>query len=260
MARRKILDPNSTKFTLNVIGDNKEILDELTGNYMLKYGPMINKIIGTFCRMPKSTKKVIEKACIAEYERLTTEIEHTDVDSFHRAPLIQERDSYLEILRLLNGGTYELQEENEEKPKMKKIKLADGYLIIPSDWIIVNPEKAEDSRYAAVLECRNSVKYGIPHFIYFNNERYVSGYTERMRDEFFSLCKKAWPKFEEIQMLSEANQLVPDPENKGKYVNVEAHLAAPIIGLFHIGEQGSNICGEPPFGAMIVRTSTTVDD
>ena len=181
MARRKILDSNSCKFTLNVIGENKEVLDELTENYMLKYGPMINKIISTFCRMPKGIKKVIEKACLAEYNRLTTEIEHTDEDSFHRAPLVQERDSYMEILRLLNGGIYETHEEKDEEPTMKKIKLADGYLIIPSDWIIVNPERAEHCRYAAVLECRNSAKYGVPHFIYFNDFRYACDYTEKMK-------------------------------------------------------------------------------
>lgn len=260
MARKRILDSNSCKFTLNVIGENKEVLDELTENYMLKYGPMINKIISTFCRMPKGIKKVIEKTCIKEYERLSEEIAHTEANSYHREPLIQERDSYMEILRLMNGGVYEIEEEKDEEPTMRKIKLADGYLIIPSDWIIVNPERAENCRYAAVLECRNSAKYGVPHFIYFNNFRYACDYTDHMEAEFYSLCKKAWPKFSEIQELSEKNKLVPDPENKGQYLNADAHLAAPIIGLFHIEEQGSRAHGEPPYGAMIVRTSTISDE
>lgn len=253
MARRKIIDSKSCKFSLDVSGDNKEVLDELTTNYMLKYGPMINKIIGTFCRMPKGIRKVIEKTCLSEYNRLTEELAHIE-EEFHRKPLEQERESYLEILRLINGGIYEIADETEEETSMKKIKLADGYLIIPADWIVVNPEQAENCRYAAVLECRNSTKYGVPHFIYFNNYQYGNQFTDTMEENFYSLCRKAWPKFAEIEELSNKNQLVPDPENKGQYLNAEAHLAAPIIGLFSIEEQGDRISGEPPYGAMIVRT------
>ena len=254
MPRKKIIDSKSCKFSMDVSGDNKEVLDELTSNYMSKYGPMINKIIGTFCRMPKSIKKVIEKACLAEYNRLTAELEHTE-EEFHRKPLEQERDSYFEILKLINGGIYEIEEEAEEEATMKKIKLADGYLIIPNDWIVVNPEQAENCRYAAVLECRNSTKYGVPHFIYFNNCRYVNEFTDSMEENFYQLCKKAWPKFSEIKELSDKNRLVPDPDNKGQYLNAEAHLKAPTIGLFSIQEQGENPFDEPPYGAMIVRTN-----
>ena len=260
MARKRILDANACKFTLNVVGDNKEILDKLTERYMVKYGPMINKIIGTFCRMPKSIRLVIEKACLAECKRLMTEIEHTEEKSYHRELLEHERDSYVEILKLINGGDYEIQEEKDEESNMIKIKLADGYLLIPSDWIVVNPERAEVCRYAAVLECRNSLKYGVPHFIYFNNFKHACDYTEHMEAEFFSLCRRAWPRFSEIQELSEKNKLVPDPNNNGKFLNVEAHLATPIIGLFHIDEQGERACGEPPYGAMIVRTCSVIDE
>jgi hypothetical protein len=138
---------------------------------------------------------------------------------------------------------------------MKKIKLADGYLIIPSDWIVVNPEQAENCRYAAVIECRNSEKYGVPHFIYFNNYQYGNQYTDSMEEHFYSLCRKAWSRFTEIEELNMKNKLVPDPENKGQYLNAEAHLAAPIIGLFSIEEQGENPVNDPPYGAMIVRTN-----
>ena len=59
MARKKIIDSNACKFSLFITGDNKEILDELANNYQLKYGPMINKIIKTFCRMPKPVKNTM---------------------------------------------------------------------------------------------------------------------------------------------------------------------------------------------------------
>lgn len=254
MARPRIIDSNSAKFSIVVTGDNKKTLDELTDNYNYKYGPMINKIIGTFCRMPKGIRKVIEKACVKEYKRLTNELELT-TEEFHRKPLEEEKETYMDILRLLNNGIYEFEEEKKES-QMKKIKLADGYLIIPAEWIVVNEDIAEDCRYAAVLECRNSAKYGVPHFIYLNNFKYGNQYTDDMEHHFYELCRKAWPKFSEIEELNKKNQLVPDPENKGQYLNIKEHLAAPIIGLFSIEEQGTNPFGEkPPYGAMIVRTN-----
>lgn len=259
MPQKRIIDSKFCKFSFDVNADNKEVLDDLTANYMLKYGPMLNKIIGTFCRMPDSIKNVIEKACLTEYKRISAELEKTP-DEFHRKPLEQERESYLEILKLINDGIYVIPEEDNEANVMKKIKLADGYLVIPSNWIVVNPERAENCRYAAVLECRNSAKYGVPHFIYLNNYKYGNEYTNDMEEQFYSLCRKTWPRFSEIEELNKKNQPVPDPENKGHYLNTEAYLNAPIIGLFSIDEQGDNPTGEYPYGAMIVRTSNESEE
>lgn len=258
MARKRIIDSDSCKFSLNVSGENKKTLDNLTYNYGMKYGPMINKIIGSFCRMPNSIKKVIEHACLTELQNLNAELEQIP-DGFHRQSLKEERDSYLEILKLINDGIYKISDENQEENGMKKIKLLDGYLIIPNDWIVVNPEKAEDCRYAAVLECRNSEKYDIPHFIYLNNCKYGNQYTPEMEEEFFSLCRKNWPRFSEIEELDRKNQLVPDPDNKFRFLNADAYLSAPIIGIFHIYEQGDNIASYP-YGAMIVRTTNESED
>lgn len=253
MPRKRIIDSKSCKFSLDVSGDNKEVLDEITSNYNLKYGPIINKIISTFCLMPKSIKKVIEKACLNEYNRLTEELKNL-TEEFHRQPLVQEQDFYMDILRLMNKGTYEFANEEPPEKTMKKIRLCDGYLLIPSDWIVVNPERAESCRYATVLECRNSKKYGVPHFIYLNNCQYGRDFTNDMERDFFNLCRKQWNKFTEIEELSNKNKLVPDPDNKGQYLNAKEYLAAPSIGLFSIAEQGDRSIGEPPYGAMIVRT------
>lgn len=70
MARKKIIDSNACKFSLFITGDNKEILDELANNYQLKYGPMINKIIKTFCRMPKLVKKYLKQPVFQNIKEL----------------------------------------------------------------------------------------------------------------------------------------------------------------------------------------------
>ena len=252
MARKKIIDSNACKFSLFISGDNKETLDELTDNYQLKYGPMINKIIGTFCRMPKSVKNVLETTCVSEYKRLTKELSHAN-DDFHKKALEEEKDLYYEILRLINSGKYEIPEVISADNTMKKIEIADGYLIIPSDWIVVNPEQAKSCRYAAVLECKNSERYNVPHFIYFNNYKYANEYTESLEKDFYKLCEKNWDRFSDIEKLSNDNQLRPDPEHEGQYLNLDEYLASPIIGLFSIEEENEDSNEEYPFGARIVR-------
>lgn len=252
MARKKIIDSNACKFSLFISGDNKETLDELTDNYQLKYGPMINKIIGIFCRMPRAVKKVFETTCNSEYKRLTKEISQAN-DDFHKKALEEEKNLYYEILRLINNGKYKISEEISANNIMKKIEIADGYLIIPADWIVVNQEQAKYCRYAAVLECKNSDRYNVPHFIYFNNCKYANQYTESLEKDFYKLCEKKWDRFSEIEKISNDSQLIPDPNNEGHYLNLDEYLQSPIIGLFSIEEQSKDEKKEYPFNAMIVR-------
>ena len=54
--------------------------------------------------------------------------------------------------------------------------------------------------------------------------------------------------------MNRKNQLVPDPEDPNQYLNMEAYLTSPIIGLFSIDEQGDSLTDEYPYGAMIVRS------
>lgn len=55
----------------------------------------------------------------------------------------------------------------ENKPKMQKIEMLGGFLICPSDYIILNREDAEHFAYASVVEVRNA-KFGVPHFLVFS--------------------------------------------------------------------------------------------
>lgn len=252
MPRKRTIDNNARKFCLDINSENKKVLDELTINYNFKYGPMINKIISTFCRMPPCIKKYIEESCLCEYTRLTEELKSL-TEQFHRQSLEQEKEFYVNILRLINKGTYTLPDEKPNN-KMKKIRLQDGFLIIPSEWIVVNPEKADSCHYAAVLECRNSKQYGIPHFLYLNDFKYRKDYTDSMEAKFYSLCKEKWERFAEIEELSNKNQLIPNPDDPEQYLNLKEYLLAPIIDLFSVEEQCEKTYSEAPYGAMIVRT------
>ena len=57
MGRKRIHDLNSYKFTVDIGGENKKILDDLTENLNIKYGPAVNLIISTFCGMPKMIRQ-----------------------------------------------------------------------------------------------------------------------------------------------------------------------------------------------------------
>jgi len=134
---------------------------------------------------------------------------------------------------------------------MKKYKLLDGYLECPSDWIVLNPSEAESCKYAGVVECRNSTKYGIPTFVFFSNYRYGCDYDHSYYDHINEMCVKAWPKFQEIidaQVIP-----IPDPNKKFPYIkNQKEYLESPIIGYFNIFEDGET--DDPPYGVVIVRT------
>lgn len=57
---------------------------------------------------------------------------------------------------------------------MKEFSLANGCLIVPADWIVVNEEQAQDSRYAAVLEYWGNSECQIPYFICLYDEKKVT--------------------------------------------------------------------------------------
>lgn len=248
MARKRVTDLHSCKFSLNISGENKKTLDMLTTNYELKYGPMINYIIEGFFRMPECPRKIIENALLTAYTNLTNELSQTK-EEFHRTPLERDRASCYEILRLLNGGILDLPPEIKAPCAMQKVKLADGYLLVPEDWIVLNPEHAESCHHAAVLECKNSAKYGIPHFIYLNNYQYENQYPDEMVSDFYARCRKTWPRFSEIEEL---NQRASDS-------SAEDYLTAPIIGLFNIAVQGDKSSEDYPYGAMIVKNPKNED-
>lgn len=255
MPRKRIIDANAAKFSVVVDGKNKKILDELVGNYDSKYSPMMNKIISTFCDMSPNLKSIIETSLLDEYHRLTDELKNSH-DPFYQSSCEKDLLNCENILRMMNCGKYDLLPDNSENENtMKKVKLQNGYLIIPKDWIVVNPTRASECKYAFVLECRNHIKYGVPHFIYLTNE---DRYSEHMENDFRELCRTKWDKFKDIEKIEYQNQLVPDPDNTGEYLNVKEHLASPIMGFFPIEEQGERLRlngDKPPFGAMIVRTT-----
>lgn len=250
MARPKILDQDFHKFTLDLSGDNKIAIDGITQNFQMKYGPFINLLIKSICRMTPRMKNAFIEFCKSKCDEINAQIKVAG--EREKKDLEEEKGKYLEIARIINGGL-EI-EYNNDDPTMRKIALKDGMLIIPKDWIVLNEEDAANCRFAGCVECRNSQKLGIPHFCFFANHQYACDYDDQFIESINESCCKKWPQFQEI--LHKQVKPIPDPDHRGKYLNTEEYLAAPIIGHFHIVCDDDELFdGHPPYGAMILRSA-----
>lgn len=242
MGRKRILDLESYKFTLNVHGDNKIPLDILTEELGEKYGPVINMIISTFCNMPKDIKAEFLDFCrikIEEIEKIQKVAEKMEYQELQR-----KKEYYQRILKIVNVRN--ALNDSKKVEHTKKIPLKNGCLYIPGDWILLNPEDAENCEYAGVVECRNSYLYKIPHFVFFTQD--FASESETFINE---LCVKTYPKFREIMKMQV--EPIPDPEKKGHYLNEKEFFTAPIIGHFLIPEKEEVYKSKLEYNAMIVR-------
>jgi len=243
MGRKRIHDLNSYKFTVDIGGENKKILDDLTENLNIKYGPAVNLIISTFCGMPKMIRQEFKDFCLRRYGEISNSI--TEAGEFERQSLREKRNYYLQMLKVLNGG----KDISKEDLMMQKIPLKKGYLLCPRDWVILNPERAKDSLYAGCVECKNSRRYQIPHLLFFCDYKYTQDYPEEFLQKVNGMCIKAWPRFQSV--IADQIPLIPDLTGKTDYVNKVDYLNSPVIAYYSIWEKEE--MEDTPFGATIIR-------
>jgi hypothetical protein len=237
----------SKKYSMDLSEENKEIIGKISDNMNMNTGPFINFLIKTICLMPDEIRKKYIGYSISMCQ-LNDEISEVASDCELKA-LEDENKYYLQIAQIINGGekVYYSKDDN----KMNKYKMKDGYLKIPKDWIVLNPESEGKYRFAGVVECRNHQKYGVPHFVFFTDVRYARDYDEDFTQKVYKKCEEKWGKFNEIR--KKEVELKPDPINSFGYSNMREYLEAPLIGLFSILRDDDELFdGKPPYGAMIV--------
>lgn len=258
MGRKRISDMDTYKFSLDLSGDNKTAVDSVTENLGIKYGPFINLLIRSVCRMPDSMKQKFIDFCMDQCQLLNEQM--LNAGGFDKKALEDEKSRYVEFAKIINDGIdVDSESDIDTDPNMKKYALKDGVLIVPKEWIVLNPEEAQDCLYAGVVECRNSKKYGIPHFCFFTNIQYSNEYDQKHQDRINKLCCEKWDKFNEIMNLQV--QLIPDPKNKGQYKNSKEYLASPAIGHFSILATDDKLYdNDPPYGAVIIRSGNNEND
>lgn len=245
MARKTIKELKSHKFSVDVGGENKIALDILSENMKMKYGPTINLLISGICRLHPNVKRELLEFCQTQYISASETQVHAGV--MENKELEEQKAQYLTLAKLINDGNHLSVQSSD---RMRKVKLKDGYLIIPSNWIVLNEDEGNKYAYAGVVECRNSGLYNVPHFVFLNEYKYGCDYNEELYEYVHSMCIKAWPSFEDI--IKKQVKPIPNPLKHGDYLNVKEFLEAPTIGHFHLPE--SNETNNPVCGAVIIRT------
>ena len=250
MGRKQIYDLASHKFSFTVDGDVKKALDEITKNTNTKYGPALNKILNKTLLLSSDIKKDLIQFFKLRIKQIDREIQCSDQFAINK--LQKNKADYNELIKIFNNGKDPFIDTNSII--MNEIQIQEGVLIIPNEWIVVNPYEAKKHKYAAVLECRNSKRYGIPHFIMHCDFRYEKDYTDEFIEQFIDLCCKHWPDFKN-RVLDQQIELRMKSDGKG-YENEEEYLNSPIMGFFRILESDDeeiSLLGETPYGSQIIR-------
>lgn len=243
-----------TKLTIDLSEKNRVILEKIKAENRSPYGTTINTLIDTFCEIPNSVKKELLSYIKPKIRNLYREMDGASEYSFKE--LSEKAQAYMDIATFLNNGNTLSMNEIDNATTMVRYPMRDGYLICPDNWIIVNPEQAEKSTYAFVIECRNAGKYKIPHLLVFINRKSSDDYSDMEKKVFLSECCKVYPRFSDILALQV--DPIDDPDNPGYTLNAQEWLDAPNIGYYDIYVQGDPKFPagfKPVLGARIVKTT-----
>ncbi len=246
----------ANKLTLDLTPENKDTLDRLKKEQRLPYGTTINTLISTFATLPKDVNDEM-----LEFAKLRLKLTYRMMDgagTYNLRDLYKKAQAYSDVAAFLNGGETIPTHEIEKMCVLRKLPFAGGILLCPDDWIIVNPERAKDSEYVCVIECRNATKHGIPHLVFFSTQPFVREYSESYTSYVYDACIKAWPKFKEI--LGMQVPAIPDPNRPGQLLNEDEWCGAPLIGLYDVYVQGDPAYPadyKPPYGTRILKEGGT---
>lgn len=211
------------KISFNPSNDNYFILQDARNRTALPLTTILNNYIDFTTSLDPSIKNPL-------IEYIDQEIDSRKKLQSHESQLMAQ-NLEIQITQLIGLKNllinYSIVKETKH---LKRINLKEGYLQYPGDWILVNPDDAYKYMRAYVVECRNSEKYNIPHFIYFDDLR------ERDK-EFYNIVENAiveiYPDFQKI-IDSQISAEYKDGEAKTYYniTNKEAYFSAPAVGIF----------------------------
>nr|WP_317439673.1 hypothetical protein [uncultured Enterocloster sp.] len=240
------------KISVDLTEANKIKSEKIKEETRIPYGNTINTLINLFCEIPEEIRADMIDFSKAKVRMLLDQMDRSG--EFDRIELFKKAQKYMDIMTFFNNGNEISVDQIKRKSVMKTILVKNGTIICPRDWIVVNPDQADQCEYAGVVECRNAERYGIPHFLFLTNTKYASDYSAQEIDHIDTLCAQESP----LLAKAVANQvpLIADSEHPGEYLNVKEHLASPLIGHFHLYEHGDPCYPadyKPPYGAMIVR-------
>jgi hypothetical protein len=134
-------------------------------------------------------------------------------------------------------------------PKLEQHPIADGgYVLAPSDWVVLNPTVAPYANHAGYIEIKHGERYEAPHFLFFA-EHSLDEMTDAEKETLLRLASNAWDGMELVK--EDLVELAYSAD--GGVANKAEYSAAPRIGWFSIFDRGEHPGGRPRYGAEIIR-------
>ena len=252
----------SNKLSIDLTDENKSALEKARFYTHNAFGTVINNLIKLIL-IPHPKVKDALLRCIRN--ELSFLYQASDVAGDLEKDDINKQISIYNTLTeyLNNGKVYKKHFIKDNVPALAKYTISNGKMYIPKDWIILNPDECETSRYAIIVECRHSNDFiegkTIPHFVFLTDLSYEEFREDRSLEKVINnLCVQKWSDFQKVIELQVDPIYEPGTSN---VLNMEEHLACPYIGYFFLyvfdDERIPNhyrIKEEDlPFGARIIR-------
>lgn len=224
------------------------ILEEIRRNNpesIRSTGEVIDYLCNLLAELTPRTAKVVDEACVGEVQLITNEMRALPLDGSEQMSFSQKELEREQLQRLHKH--FSQYREKEDKPQgMKRVDLLGGdYAVFPSSWVLLEPDSCGAScNQVGIIEVRGGSKYNAPHFVFFHNGDYS-------QKDKLQHAVKLWPRMTDV--IRDEVKLITDDE--GHYLNMDEHLAAPIICYFNLLDASyyQSMELEPPYGAMIYR-------
>lgn len=238
------------KFGTTVQATTPEKIEELrlkNPESVRSTGEAIDYLCNLLTGLQPRVARALDEACLREARQITNEMKALPVDGSEEMSFSQ-LELYREQFQRLHDH-FSLYCEKEERPQgMRRVDLLGGdYAVLPSSWTLLETEECANScSQVGIIEIRGGAKYDAPHFAFFHNGEYS-------QKDKLQRATKLWPRMTDV--MRDEVKLVTDDE--GHYLNMDEHLAAPIICYFNLLDASyyQSMELEPPYGAMIYRNN-----
>lgn len=225
------------KVSIDFTEDAYQLLSERAQKIGVSNSVLVNFLVETFLGMSDTQKKWLVRFCI---ERLRDENNKVVSNDFEIQERTRKIKQYSDIINFFAKYDKTMVLEN-----MDKIDMANGYIIYPEDWIVLDYQKPEWCEYAGVVSIRNNHVYNVPIFLFFSDTK-IKDLSKDEEEAIYRKCIGKYPDFRKILTM----QVTLAYDSEGNLLNGELWDKAPTIGIFQIAEYGKD--NVYPYGAMVV--------
>ena len=234
------------KISIDFNLDNYEKLTSYGENYGLSNSVIVNFLIENFLDLDSNLKQGLSTYVYKKKNNLENSL--FECSGFEKVQVKKEIQILENLIMFFTDGKGYKEEEctMNNNQHMQKVKMKNGYLVCPEDWIVVNNHNPLGCEYAGVVETKNGAKYNVPHFVFFFPAE-INNMTELDIERVNDKCIDAYYDFKRILGM----EVSPAFDKNHKLLNAEAWMNSPHPGYFPIPVYGGS--DSYLYGAMVVR-------